>query len=354
MSDVFVSYSHEDRDNVLSVVTRLQHHGIDIWIDRYKIAGGSNFGQEIIEGIKACKTVLLMASDKALSSDAVLREVTFATEKSRRIIPLVIQSPLIETDRTGFWLAGLQRIDATGEFDQWSETLFRALRAANVTIQEGSDAANRPANDTSVITCLMADLADRAEQERQIFLGLERHLESRPSRPLVFVVHGRATQCIDEFIRRLFLHTLPDQFARLNLPNQLWCDLVPWPGQLAQERRDAAKERAKVYRFNLTQRLGLRPSETMVAVHAQLSRKRSPVALWSLIPSEHWQAEEPYLIDEVMRLWSELPDMSQPFVIPLVVAYREFGPLAAQPLASARSGPANSGNCCGAGDCGSP
>jgi len=328
VTEVFVSYSHEDRERVLSVVVKLQARGIDIWIDRYKIPGGSNWGQEIIEGIKACKVLLLMASDHSLNSDAVTREIVFATDRSKRIVPLVIQKQLAETDKTSFWLAALQRIDAAGEFEDWSKPLFQALSVAGVVIPDDprtgpASTVDRPTAETSVMTCLMAHLADRAEQERQIFLGLERHFDQRPARPLVFVVHGRVTQCIDEFVRRLRLHTLPRQFTLLGLPDQLAWELVPWPKPLASGQHDQSKERVRTYRFDLCQKLRLRSTDGIEALHRRLANLRSSIGLWSLIPSEYWQPDEPALIDEVMRFWADLPDLPQPLLLFFVVAYRE-------------------------------
>ena len=78
MAEVFISYASEDRDRVLDIVKRLQTRSIDVWIDRYKIPGGSEWSSEIVRGIKSCTVLLLVTSRHALESKNVRKEIDLA------------------------------------------------------------------------------------------------------------------------------------------------------------------------------------------------------------------------------------------------------------------------------------
>lgn len=77
---IFVSYSTADRQRVLKVVNRLKleidHRGLyyDFWLDLWRIRGGDNIQDKIVEGIKDCDYLLLMVSKKSMASGWVNQE----------------------------------------------------------------------------------------------------------------------------------------------------------------------------------------------------------------------------------------------------------------------------------------
>jgi len=77
---IFVSYSTTDRQRVLKVVSRLKldidNCGLyyDFWLDLWRIRGGDNIQDKIVEGIEGCDYLLLMVSKKSLASGWVNHE----------------------------------------------------------------------------------------------------------------------------------------------------------------------------------------------------------------------------------------------------------------------------------------
>ena len=59
--DVFISYSRKDRDQAEALCKVLSAAGVKYWID-LSIGGSTNFLTEITRQIKACKTLIFIAS----------------------------------------------------------------------------------------------------------------------------------------------------------------------------------------------------------------------------------------------------------------------------------------------------
>ncbi|TWT63725.1 STIV orfB116 family protein [Rubinisphaera italica] len=76
----FVSYAHDDKDKVYSIVRRLEAEGYKIWIDP-QIPNGERFDNEIHQGIESAAGFLLMWTEAARNSDWVKRELTAAWQQ---------------------------------------------------------------------------------------------------------------------------------------------------------------------------------------------------------------------------------------------------------------------------------
>lgn len=91
MNDIFISYSRQDQDIVIPFVKSIeQRFGPVCWIDLEGIEYGSQFEDVIVDAIDACKVVLFMLSDNSLVSKWTKREVTYAENEGKRIVPVVI------------------------------------------------------------------------------------------------------------------------------------------------------------------------------------------------------------------------------------------------------------------------
>lgn len=91
MSDIFISYSRHDKDIVLPFVKSIEmRFGPVCWIDLEGIEYGSQFEDVIVDAIDASKVVLFMLSDNSLVSKWTKREVTYAENEGKRIVPVVI------------------------------------------------------------------------------------------------------------------------------------------------------------------------------------------------------------------------------------------------------------------------
>src|SRR5215207_257805 len=108
---VFVSYASADHARVLPVVTALERAGVRAWIDRSGIAGGANYGPEIVAAIRESGALLVCCSAAAFASRNVRQEVALAWKHERPILPLRLER-IEPPDDLAYWLEASQRIDA--------------------------------------------------------------------------------------------------------------------------------------------------------------------------------------------------------------------------------------------------
>ena len=89
--EIFVSYSRNDKAVVLPLIKRInQELGIQCWIDLKDIESGVEFEEVIMHGIEDCEIVLFMLSDSSLDSPWTKREVYYAENRHKRIVPVLI------------------------------------------------------------------------------------------------------------------------------------------------------------------------------------------------------------------------------------------------------------------------
>ena len=88
---IFISYSRADKEIVWPFGDFLANRlHANCWIDKDRIEVGQDFVDSIYKGIDECKAVLFMLSDNSISSEWTRREIVYAQEKNKRIIPVVI------------------------------------------------------------------------------------------------------------------------------------------------------------------------------------------------------------------------------------------------------------------------
>jgi adenylate cyclase len=116
MADIFISYSRKDSEQALELAERLRAGGTDVWIDQHGIVGAEQWATEIVEGIRACSTFLILLSPNSIESENVLRELSLASEKRKRVLPVDIE-PTVLPSSFEYALAGLQRV-AISDFDR--------------------------------------------------------------------------------------------------------------------------------------------------------------------------------------------------------------------------------------------
>lgn len=91
MSDIFISYSRHDKEIVLPFVKSIeQKFGAVCWIDLEGIEYGSQFEDVIVDAIDDSKVVLFMLSDYSLKSKWTKREVLYAEDEGKRIVPIIV------------------------------------------------------------------------------------------------------------------------------------------------------------------------------------------------------------------------------------------------------------------------
>jgi hypothetical protein len=91
MTKVFISYAHLDIKIVQPIVRKLQDEGFEVWFDSRKIKGGALWKVEIEKGVASCDSFLLFVSPHSLRSTYVRKELRFAVENKKHIVPLLLE-----------------------------------------------------------------------------------------------------------------------------------------------------------------------------------------------------------------------------------------------------------------------
>jgi hypothetical protein len=99
MSDLFISYSRDDFRFVEKLHKSIESGGRDAWLDCIDIPKGEKFWNEITQGINSADTFLFVLSPSSIEKAArngqdayCRREIEYAAQQGKRIIPVVYQS----------------------------------------------------------------------------------------------------------------------------------------------------------------------------------------------------------------------------------------------------------------------
>lgn len=125
--DVFISHSTKNKSTADAVCRTLEQNGIRCWIAPRNIAGGFNYGAEIIKGLNKCSALVLVFSSHSNTSPAVWREVQYAFAQQKTIIPLRIEDVAVSDDLV-FFLSGVQWLDALPDQQVYENLLWSVSR----------------------------------------------------------------------------------------------------------------------------------------------------------------------------------------------------------------------------------
>ncbi|NEO33827.1 MAG: TIR domain-containing protein [Symploca sp. SIO3C6] len=87
--DVFISYSRADSDLARKLNEELQLQGKNTWFDQESIASGSDFQQEVYQGIKVCDNFLFIISSRSVNSPYCADEVEYAANLNKRFVTVL-------------------------------------------------------------------------------------------------------------------------------------------------------------------------------------------------------------------------------------------------------------------------
>ena len=130
MTDIFVSYAHEDREFVERILPHLRAAGFSVWWD-HTIPPGQSWDSFILRGIQEAKATIVIWSPNSVRSDWVKEEAT-AARGSGKYIPVQIggAAPPIGFQRVQ--AAQLEGWDGDTNHPQW-----RLLIGAIESLMEG-------------------------------------------------------------------------------------------------------------------------------------------------------------------------------------------------------------------------
>src|SRR5271154_2190134 len=114
MSHIFISYNQEDADFAAVLMTNLEKAGFDTWMDKNRLRAGSDWSQEIDQGIFTAMAVVLVMSPDSRASEYVTYEWSCALGAGVPVIPVLRRDTKIHPR-----LGRLQYLDFRGSVRPW-------------------------------------------------------------------------------------------------------------------------------------------------------------------------------------------------------------------------------------------
>jgi WD40 repeat protein len=131
LTQVFISHSENDNVMVEKVGKSLMREGFTIWTNRTDIKMGTEFQDEINQGIEQADNVVYLISADSIQSKYCQDEVAYAFAHNKRIISLLIES--IDIEQLTPQIRALQFIDFTGyeDAEKYRIATDKLLKALN-------------------------------------------------------------------------------------------------------------------------------------------------------------------------------------------------------------------------------
>jgi TolB-like protein/Flp pilus assembly protein TadD len=112
VSDIFISYSRKDSAQAEQLAELLASAGLSCWIDKAGIDLATSWSKEIVQAIDQCSAFVVLLSTASSESTNVHKEVSLASEKKKKILPLDLE-PVALSEELQYHLAGIQRAPMT-------------------------------------------------------------------------------------------------------------------------------------------------------------------------------------------------------------------------------------------------
>ena len=116
-SEVFVSYSSQDRDRVIPVVQHIRNSGISVWVDEGNIHAADLWSEQIVQAIADCKIMVVMLSENSTDSHNVIKEVMLSSEQKKILLPVYLEPAEIPA-KLQYQLAGIQHLELYGQHEE--------------------------------------------------------------------------------------------------------------------------------------------------------------------------------------------------------------------------------------------
>ena len=113
-SEVFISYSSQDRDRIIPVVQYLRNSGISVWVDEGNIHAADLWSEQIVQAIADCRVMVVMLSVNSTDSHNVVKEVMLASEQKKPLLPVYLEPAEIPA-KLQYQMAGIQHLELYGQ-----------------------------------------------------------------------------------------------------------------------------------------------------------------------------------------------------------------------------------------------
>ena len=126
MADIFICYSRKDTAAVTQWVKRLEQEGFSVWVDLTSVDGATLWTKEIVEAIDQCRVVILMLSRSSVNSHHVVKEVSLASDKQKRILPLKLEAVDVPPSMQ-YQLANIHFLEVYDDEERGFRAIVRSL-----------------------------------------------------------------------------------------------------------------------------------------------------------------------------------------------------------------------------------
>jgi hypothetical protein len=89
LNQVFVSYSHQDREWVREFVEKLMKEGVYVWLDEKEIAVGESIADKLEQGLRSSDSLVFVLSSENIHSSNLFFELGAALGAGKRVIAIV-------------------------------------------------------------------------------------------------------------------------------------------------------------------------------------------------------------------------------------------------------------------------
>jgi hypothetical protein len=138
--DIFISHSSEDKNIASNICHYLEEREIRCWIAPRDVQGGMEYAEAIINGIRACKVMVVVFNKNANQSKFVKNEVERAFTYSSNIIPFRLDETL-PSSTLELFLGSVHWLDAIkGKPEDYFDLLYQnCARSLGKTVDSSNN-----------------------------------------------------------------------------------------------------------------------------------------------------------------------------------------------------------------------
>jgi hypothetical protein len=130
MAQIFISYSHRNRDTITTLAHALEEIGNHVWYDR-EIPGGTLWWENIITNIQKAEIFVFATTPESLESIACKLELDYANKLRKAILPIILSN--VDINILPRLLTERQHIDYQRQDSQAAFTLMRAIQRLSLS-----------------------------------------------------------------------------------------------------------------------------------------------------------------------------------------------------------------------------
>lgn len=121
MTDVFISYSFQDKPFVNRLAKQLRDEGLSVWLDEESLLPGSDIVASLSQAIYSARAVLVVLGERTVNSDWMRSEAAIAlSQKDKLVVPVITT----KNADIPFMLRHLKAVDLYDE-TRFSESVHR-------------------------------------------------------------------------------------------------------------------------------------------------------------------------------------------------------------------------------------